>query len=220
MRDTDTVFDTEEIVLKSDCNIPSQMSMLRNLRGTKNNIASRRIDILSRFYPYNMLATCNINETNVYGEIAKLAKRLDLEKVDDCHLAARYRLTLQGRCRVLCRILGLKFLNLCTLSEAYAMYKQQMINDCAPSYTIHDMAENFGPVCTPKTIQNAASVLCTKGFADKTFYEIIRIREGTIKLLLEHDDVMNELHEWVVGASVLLKKMALEDPKALDGLRR
>lgn len=192
--------------------------MLKNLmrlRTVRSN--SYPMKLLASFYPDRTHATCDFQKcTTAYKATTIFSTNGDLQKIDDQHVAARYRISLQGKCRVLCEKLQIRFLSLCILVEAYALHKLQLENGCHLSYSLFEMYKIFEEIYLPKTIRNSANILSTKGFAYSKFPNMIAIRGDVMKDLTMHDAILEEIHEWIIGIPNDLNRLTMEDPQAYD----
>ena len=180
--------------------------------------ATRIIGLLRRFYPDGDLAARDVGGSRAWRFIAQLAGRGDLQKVDNRHLGARYRITLQGKCRVLCHELGIKFLCLCILAEAYDVHRLQRENGCPLSYSLFETDKIFEGLYSRKTVRNSANILTSRGLAQSISNNLIRVREDTMGTLDGHRAALAELHEWIPGIPVHVGRLALKDPEAYGRL--
>ena len=177
--------------------------MLRIIRNFRCNtcINFEPMNILSKFYPNKALAPKDISGKSdyIYHNVTRLVKQNYLEKIDSNHFAARYKITLYGKCRIICCKFGIKFLCLCILAEAYSIHKHQRANGCKQMYTLHDITDIFTGIFSEKTIRNAGYLLCSQRFANRTSCNMIQIKKDTLKKLGKYDDVLVELHEWIIS---------------------
>lgn len=216
MLDTHICHAAEEIEIMSSICLQSPLDVLKNLTHAKvarsNSLVMR---LLARFYPDKIHATRDLEKhKSKYEIITRLVMNNNLQKIDDCHMAARYKITMQGKCKILCNQFGIRFLSLCILAEAYALHKIQAENRCPLSYSLFETYRIFEGIYSQKTIRNSANILATTRLAYSKSSNMIVIRENTMKNLLQHDAVLDEIHEWIVGVPNYLSKMALEDPQA------
>ena len=197
--------------------------MLKNIRNFRHNenMDFEPVSILLKFYPDKTLAAKDIhrNSDYLYHNVTRLAKQNYLEKIDKNHVAARYKITLRGKCRILCCKFGTSFLCLCILAEAYSIYKHQITNRCRDIYTLYDIEDTFAGIFTEKSVRNAGSRLCTRGLVYRISNNMIRIEKNTLKKLDEYDKDMNELHEWIISVPNQLNQLLIEDPDALNKIK-
>lgn len=196
--------------------LQSPLHVLKNLSHIKiARSDSRIVGVLARFYPDKIHATRDLEKYgSTYETITRLVINNDLQKIDDYHLAARYKITLQGKCRVLCNKFRIRFLCLYILAEAYALHKIQAENECSLSYPLFEMYHIFEGIYTSKTIRNSANILSEKGLVYSKSRHMITIRKNTMKNLVRYDATLDEIHEWIVGIPSCLSKLALENPRA------
>lgn len=204
------------------CPLPS-LDELKNLMRLRVTCASDSFaaNILAKFYPDNILATRDIQKNTVtYHEMARLTKKNYLEKIDDCHVAPRYKITFQGKCRTLCDKFGIRFLCLCIVAEAYAVRKLQLENGCSPSYSLFEMDRIFEGIYSIKTIRNSTTILVTKKLAYSKSCHMISLREEIIKDLDTHSEILDDLHTWIVGIPNYMNRLIIEDPHTYNEIRR
>lgn len=194
--------------------------MLKNLMMYRNILSpnSLKSKMLARFYSDGTLATCDIHEVDLaYNTISVLARRNDLQKIDNCHRAARYEITLQGKFKILCEKFGIKFLCLCILVETYAVHKIQIENGCPTSYSLFEMNHIFEDIYSKKTIRNSANILVAKKLVYSKSRNLITMQDSIFKDLSLHDDaILDEMHMWIVGIPGYLDRLTLENPQAYD----
>ena len=194
--------------------------MLENIYHNKFVRSSSLTVILEEFYPDKVLGTRDLKSSSrPYVAISKLVGKKYLEKTDEPHPRIKHQLTLLGKCRVLCQKYGLRFLCLCILCEAYFLHKHQIQNKCNMVYVIQDTKDMLNSVYTDKSITNAATLLHNKGFTFRRTKNTIQITGGMMTELDLHYDVLNELHKWVLGVPMMLNRMVIRDPDALEKLR-
>lgn len=200
--------------------ISSQPSLriLKNLMCIRiKRSSSSSMKLLTSFYPDKIHASRDFQKClTTYKMMGNLATNGDLQKIDDRHLAPRYRISLQGKCKVLCEKFQIRLLCLCILAESYALHKIQLENGCHPSYSLFEMYRIFEGIFSQKTIRNSANILSAKGLAYSKFSNIIAIRENVMKDLAMHDATLEEIHEWIIGIPNCLNQLAMEDPQAYD----
>ena len=192
--------------------------MLCNLRRYRHTFRAGSItmDVLSRLYPHKMLASRDVqNHSTDYSLMARLARQHYIEKVDNCHPGARYKLTLHGRCKVLCVKFGISFLCLCIISEAYALHKNQLKNNCKSCYVLQDMADMFNGIYSYKAISNAGFALCSRGLAKHISNHIIQINADFVDTFGGHQETLYELHCWIAGLQNALNRIVLDSPGAV-----
>lgn len=206
------------------CNdVSSPLDMLKNLMHFRLPRPSDSLvtSILAEFYPDNILATRDIQKDRpTYHAMARLAKKNDLQKIDNCHMGARYRITLQGKCRMLCNKFRIRFLCLCIISEAYAVRKFQIKHGCSPSYSLLEMDRIFEGVYSQKTIRNSATILFAKKLAYPKSHNLISLCEDIMKELDLHGDILDELHAWIIAVPNCLNILVMEDPCTYNEIRR
>ena len=178
--------------------------------------------ILNQFYSNDgdFLTVKNMTKNNrLYSNITKLAKKRYIEKVDLDHFPARYKITLLGKCRVLCNQFGIRFLELCILTEAYTIHKYQKENKCRSFYVLLDINDYFEWFYPVKTIRNCATRLCSKNMVHHISNNILRIQDKTMSKLSAHDDTLQEIHEWITGIPNQLDNLKIYDPEALERIQ-
>lgn len=174
-----------------------------------SNENHQNVKLLLQFYPDKIMTTCKYgNGTVKYAQIRKLVQRKYLQRIGNSH-PFQYRLTLCGKCRILCSKLGVSILGFCILTEAYATYRYQVKNHLEPSYVLQGVDDLLGGLYTMQTILNTTTHLYNVGLADKTQDNAIRLREETVALLSQFSDVLDEMHEWIVGVPYQLDMLAL-----------
>ena len=197
----------------------SMLSDIHNFR--YSGVDSNRIKILMQFYPDKLYASRDVAKYNCnYQLVTLLAKSHYLQKIDNLHIAARYKITLKGKCKVLCYMLGINFISLCILTEAYVQHKSQIQNQCKLSYILHDMYDIFDGLYCPKTIQNAASILCSRGLTIHIANHTIYLHDASFQKLKVQESVIYEIHEWILGIQHELNHLALTDSKLYDKIKR
>ncbi len=193
--------------------------MLYHLRRNRHTFRTNSIttNVLTKFYPHKMLASRDVQNIGVdYSLMVRLAKQHYIEKVDNCHPGARYKLTLHGRCKVLCHKFEISFLCLCIISEAYALHKNQLKNNSRSFYALHDIANTFKGIYSYKTIANAGFALCSKEMTKHISNHVIQINADFLDTLEMHQEALDELHCWIAGLENTLNKIVLEDPGAIQ----
>lgn len=196
--------------------------MLKNIKNIRYSLTDAGItfETLEKFYPNHILATRDIFDgCNPYQIITKLTQYNYLKKIDELHVGARYGVTLQGKCKILCKYFGIRFLCLCILTEAYFVHKCQLENDCKTSYVIKDAIDIFGDIFSHKTILNSAYLLGSKGFADRISKMVFRIKENQMKNLAKHEETLYELHDWILDVPTQLNEMEINEPGIINKIK-
>ena len=186
--------------------------MLRNIRCFKRVLAkdSPQMEIMSRCYRDGSVAARDLaHHGNRHNLLGKLIAKRYLYKDGGVRYAARYGLTLLGKCKILCTLLDTSLLGLCILAEAHVMHGYQQEHGVEPSYVPQVLADSFDGLFSPRAIQNSTCVLCSKGLAYRTHTGVIRLLPGTVSVLGEHRDIVSELHEWIAGVRHSLDVSAL-----------
>ena len=217
--------------LCSSCGPPQSVIMLKNslnfrLGSNQDSIAARTLNEfnLSGDTPLSLSDiliklqgdTDNHSEQKIVSRaISRLTKKGHIIKTDDCHVDAKHKITLLGKCRVLCNVLDVKFLELCILSEVYTLYGFQIKNRCQSSYVVCDITDYLDSFYTTKTIRNYAITLCTKKLTYRKADNIIGISEDKASKLSVYDDILKELHGWVQSVPYQLDMLAINHPNLL-----
>lgn len=193
--------------------------MLQKIKFVRYNLKAdwSKNNILEKFYPDNCLSAKDIShdKNHVYQSIYEFVKEDCLEKIDDRHFSPRYRITILGKCRILCKRFKIRFLSLCILAEAYSLRKYQMANNCKVMYTICDMHNTFDGMYTKKTLINAKNILRSRHFVYSISNDKMKIRDDKIRELEKHDATLEGLHECLAGVPNQINMMALKDPHML-----
>lgn len=196
--------------------------MLENMRASR---FGRRTDSavsrnLLQFYPDKDLSYEHLVRTSLTRRlIADLVRDNSIVQTGD-PFDRQYRLTLQGRCRVLCDWLGVRFLELCIISEAYAMHQCQARDGCRSYYPINEAYEAFGEIYTKKHVQNTMSGLCAKGFVARISSGMLGLTGCSMEKLARHDGVLIELHEWIASIPSRLNVLSIRYPSVLTRVKR
>ncbi len=176
-------------------------SRLMHLAKNRQKTGSRRTDLLARFYPHKKLSTRDMpgdDGSNMYDFVSKQVKKGLLEKADGTP-GRRYQLTRTGRICVLRGILGVSFLCMCILTEAYVVNAYQAKNRTRLLYPSYELVEQLARIYSRKSIRNTTSRMCRSGFATHVGRQIIALRGPTMKRLERHDVVIRELHDIISG---------------------
>ncbi len=176
-------------------------SRLMHLAKNRQKTGSRRTGLLARFYPHKKLSTRDMpgdDGGGMYDFVSKQVKKGLLEKADDTS-GRRYCLTRTGRICVLRGILGVSFLCMCILTEAYVVNTYQAAQGTRLLYPSDELAEQLARIYSRKSIRNTTSRMCRSGFATHVGRQIIALRKPTIKRLGRHDAVIRELHDLICG---------------------
>ena len=99
-------------------------SGMRYLARSRPQAGSGRMGLLARFYPYKKLRTRDVfGDGCGYDFVSKQVRDGLLERAADGGASGRrtYRLTCTGRISVMRDILGVSFLCMCILAEAYVV---------------------------------------------------------------------------------------------------
>lgn len=193
--------------------------MLENIKNCRRHgTGTRASSLLLQFYPNKILTTQDIKDDKKYRTIVHMVRAGNLVKMND-DWPPGYSLTLLGRCCVVCDILGLRFLELCIITEAYIAGKCQIKHGCTVSYVLPAMCDYFDVIYGKKTIQNTGNMLCCKGMADNTSFNVIRLKQDMIRKLRKYDATLEQLHKWIAGIPNQLDVMAFENPVLLEKIR-
>ena len=202
--------------------MPVSEYMLKYIKRFRRGFArdSPQMEILSECYRDGSVTARDLaRHGNRHNLLGKMVARRYMQKKGGSsggRHGAMYELTLLGKCKVLCTRLDTGLLGLCILVEAHVMYGYQQEADLEVSYTLHALADIFSLLFSLKTIQSAAHVLRSKGLADRTRKNTIRLRLHTVSVLGEHQDVVDEIHEWIVKAQRRLERAALAKSLGYD----
>ena len=169
------------------------------------------VRILSEFYPDSILATRDVKSCHKpYVAISRLLQKNYLERTGGRHPDIQYRITLKGKCRIMCQEFNIRFLCLCIMCEAYCLHRSQIIHGCETFYVIQDIKDIFGEIYEYKSITNSANILHRRGFTRRRTRDTIEICDKTMKRLEAHQSTINELHKWIAGVQGMLNRKALE----------
>ena len=197
--------------------------MLKNIRNFKYNthVNFEPMNLLLKFYPNKEFAVKDIDTKSeyIYQNITRLVRQNYLKKIDNLHFAGRYKLTLHGKCRIMCCKFEINFLSLCILAEAHSIYKYQLANDSKQCYTLIDIIDTFTGIFTEKTIRNTGCMLCSQGFTSRITSNVIQIEKNTLKKLDKHDEILMELHKWIINVPNQINQLMNKDPDALNKIR-
>jgi len=188
--------------------------LFKNIRGmrTYSNVNTQCTRVLFLFYQFRRSNPASVGSLNMcYDNIKNLLKRGYICRTNKDR-PAQYRITLYGRCKVITELLGIDFLKLCILTEAYIAHKSQLENRCTFSYTLHSMFEIFSGIYERETIQRQAKTLCRMNLADSVRPNVIQLSGGAIRTMSEFDDTLQDLHRWIVGVLHLADVLSLGTP--------
>ena len=207
-------------MLCKKCNVSESVAMLEVALSfrTASNQNTRITCILNQLYSddCSILTVNDITKNDrTYPNITKLVKKHYIKKADSSYLPTRYKITLLGKCRVLCNQFGIRFLELCILTEAYTIHKYQKQNKCRSFYVLLDINDYFEWFYTVKTIRNYAAMLCSKKFVYSMSNNMIRIRDEAMLKLLPHDRTFQQIHEWITSIPNQLDHLKMYDPETL-----
>ena len=191
--------------------MPVSEYMLKHIKGFRRRFAkdSQQMEILSECYRDGSVTARDLaHHRNRHNLLGKMVARRYMQKKGGGY-GAMYELTLLGKCKILCTRLDTSLLGLCILVEAQVMYGYQREADLEVSYTLHALADIFNLLFPLDVIQHAAHTLRSNGLADRTRKNTIRLRRHTVSVLGEHQDVVDEMHEWIVKAQRRLERAAL-----------
>ena len=208
MRDTTG---TAEAAAEATTAMPLSEYMLKYIKCFRRGFTrdSQQMEILSGCYRDGSVTARDLaHHRNRHNLLGKMVARRYMQKKGGGY-GAMYELTLLGKCKVLCTRLDTSLLGLCIMVEAQVIYGYQREADLEVSYTLHALADIFNLLFPLGVIQRAAYALCSKGLADRTRKNTIRLRRHTMSVLGEHQDVVDEMHAWIVGAQRRLERAAL-----------
>lgn len=207
---------------------PLERRMLERIKtarrmGTKASAGK----ILSRLYPDK---TAPAAEVGIPGRYItnRLCADGSIEAVSPaCTKAAavapaagrHYKLTLWGRCRVMCGILGVPFLGLCILTDAYVTHVHQVRAGYPTMYVMAKIAELFDDLYDRRSILNMAGKLCSLRHVVRLRPNVIRLADGTVSTLARNEGTIDELYQWITGISAQLDEISVADPGTLRRMR-
>ena len=195
--------------------------MLDSLRHMRHNQNSEINKTLLGLYPDKWVGEGYIRSVcSDYRLVTRMLAHGYIKTTDRGHAGGLYGITERGRLRVLCHNLGVSFLGLCMLAEAYAVRAHQVESGLEPAYPISDLMDIFDGIYTKKTIQNTASKLCAAGLAVSASYGMLKLTGRAVREIAACEEAIMDLHGWIAGVSNELNIMALEEPQRLGRIIR
>ena len=175
-------------------------SGLTYLAKNRQRTDGRRTELLARFYPRKKLMTRDVfGGGGRYDFVSKQVKNGLLEKAGGASGRPEYQLTSIGRIYVMRSIIGVSFLCMCILTEAYVVNTYQAKQGTRLLYPSDELTEQLAGIYSRKSIHNTTSMMCRGGLASPVGMQIIALRKPTIKRLERHDAVIRELHDLICG---------------------
>lgn len=203
---------------------PDMAAQIRMLAGCKwskrvgreGSLAGR---IMLGMYPDRTVTAGEIDlSSHKYRMLARLRRGEIVERVGT-HAGAGYRLTLWGRCRVLSVRMGMSFLGLCMLSDAYVTHRRQIRDGTRVSYVTAEIMRLFEEVYDERHVRNTICAMLSRRLATRLSHGMIRLEGQTMDVLSEHEETVDDLHTWVVGVPRLVTEISVMDPDLLRRIR-
>ena len=188
------------------------VDMIKRMR---YNRSSGMVRALLRLYPDRWATSEDMRASVSHCTISKMLAAKYIRRIGRKRLGGWYEITDRGRFFVLCRKLGLTFLGLCILAEAYAVYGCRAGAGPGPDYPVCDIMDIFDRIYSKKSIQNESSRLCSAGLAVSVPCHMLRLTSKGAEKAGMHREVMLELHGWVASVPNTLNIMAIEEPQRL-----
>jgi len=131
--------------------------------------------------------------------------------------ATGYRLTLYGKCKVICDTLGVSLLGLCLVTEAYVTHRSQIRDNCAPSYVLYNLLDLFGRMYPHETVRRECYRIRRAGLARHIRKGTIRLSDDAMDRLSEFEDVLDDLHGWILGLPYAMDVLAIAGQRPAPG---
>jgi len=131
--------------------------------------------------------------------------------------ATGYRLTLHGKCKIICDTIGVSLLGLCLVTEAYMAHRSQIRDGCAPSYVLCNLSDLFDRLYGGGAVRQTCSRICRAGLARHIRISAIRLSDDTMDRLSEFEDVLTDLHGWILSLPYAMDVLAIAAPNRAPG---
>lgn len=145
--------------------------------------------------------------------LARALVRHGYVRREDGPPAAGYRLTLHGKCKIICDTLDISLLGLFLVTEAYAVHRSQIRDNCAPSYVPYNLADLLGRLYCHETVRRTCYQIRRAGLARRIRKNTIRLSDDAMDRLSEFEHVLADLHGWILSLPYTMDVLAMAAPK-------
>jgi len=189
------------------------ISCLKNRRRYQGTNTKRMQALVWLYSRPDRAQTSTVDSHCIPPGLARALVRLGYVRRAGGQPATGYRLTLYGKCKIVCDAFDVSLLGLCLVTEAYAAHKSQIGDGCAPSYVPYNLSDLLGGLYCHETVRRACSRICRAGLARNIRNGTIRLSDEAMDRLSEFEDVLADLHGWILSLPYVMDVLAMSGSK-------